>query len=137
MIQVQPLLLEQYVWRLNQHQQDILAEQIIVSSLQQEWNERLVQIFSLLKLDNVEQRIKLAQQWFIEHKDSPSLLLTLGRLHKQKKHWGQAKNYLESSLSQQPLVETYAELADLHEHLNEIADARRCAKKGLHLATDH
>jgi len=134
-IQIQPSLLEQFVHRLNQHKQDVLAEQIIVSSLQQNWNERLVQTFGLLQLDNVEQRIKIAQQWSIEHKDSASLLLTLGRLHKQLKHWGQAKNYLESSLSRQPLVATYAELTDLHEQLNEVADAHRCAKKGLYLAT--
>ena len=136
-IQAQPSLLEQFVHRLNQQKQDVLAEQIIVSSLQQNWNERLVQIFGCLQLDNVEQRIKIAQQWFIEHKDSASLLLTLGRLHKQLKHWGQAKNHLESSLSRQPLVATYAELADLHEQLNEVADARRCAKKALHLITHY
>jgi uncharacterized protein HemY len=33
------------------------------------------------------------------------------------------------------MVETYAELTDLYEQLNEIADARRCAKKGLYLVT--
>lgn len=134
-IQEQTPLLELYVHRLHQHKHDVLAEQIIVSSIQQDWNERLVQIFSLLSLDNVEQRIKLAQQWSIDHKDSASLLLTLGRLHKQQKYWGQAKKYLESSLSRQPMVETYAELTDLYEQLNEIADARRCAKKGLYLVT--
>ena len=56
-IQVHPPLLEKFVHRLNQHKQDVLAEQIIVSSLQQEWNEKLVEIFSLLQLDNIEQRI--------------------------------------------------------------------------------
>ena len=87
--------------------------------------------------DNVEQRIKQAQQWLAEHKNSAGLLLTLGRLHKQQKLWGQAKSYLEASLSRRPLVATYAELSEIHEQLNEIADARRCAKKALHLASEN
>ena len=130
-------LLEKYITALYQAHQDILAEQIIVSVLQQNWNETLVQSFGQLNIDNVEQRIKQAQQWLAEHKNSAGLLLTLGRLHKQQKLWGQAKSYLEASLSRRPLVATYAELSEIHEQLNEIADARRCAKKALHLASEN
>ena len=130
-------LLEKYISALYQLRQDILAEQIIVNVLKQDWNEALVQSFGQLNIDNVEQRIKQAQQWLAEHKNSAGLLLTLGRLHKQQKLWGQAKSYLEASLSRRPLIATYAELSEIHEQLNEIADARRCAKKALHLATEH
>ena len=70
-----------------------------------------------------------------DHKESAGLLLTLGRLYKEQKLWGKAKSLLESSLSRRPLVATYAELAEMHEQLNETVDAQRCAKKGLHIAT--
>lgn len=129
-------LLDRYITALYQCHQDILAEQIIVSVLEDDWSEELIQKFSQLNIDNIEQRIQQAKQWLNEHKNSAGLLLTLGRLHKQQKLWGPAKSYLEASLSRQPLVATYAELAEIHEQLNELGDARRCSKKALHLATE-
>ena len=124
-----------YVHALIKHQQDTLAEQIITMQLDKHWDDNLVVEYGILNIDNVEQRIKLAESWLDKHKYSAGLLLTLGRLSKKQKLWGKAKKYLESSLSRRPLAVTYAELADLHEQLNETADAQRCAKKGLHIAT--
>ena len=134
-IQEIPQLMHDYVHALVKHHQDSLAEQIIKMQLDKEWDETLIIEFGLLNIDNAEQRIKLAESWLDKHKYSAGLLLTLGRLSKKQKLWGKAKNYLESSLSRRPLAATYAELADLHEQLNEVADAQRCAKKGLHIAT--
>ena len=134
-IQSNVSLLRQYVHALCKNREDSLAEQIITSYLKQHWDEQLIQEYGVLTLDNTGQRIKQAEAWLQKHKESAGLLLTLGRLHKAEKLWGKAKSYLESSLSRKPLAATYAELADLHEFLNETADAQRCAKKGLHIAT--
>ena len=134
-LQDNPVLMQKFVHALIKHQQDTLAEQIITMQLDKHWDETLVVEYGMLNIDNVEQRIKLAESWLDEHKYSACLLLTLGRLSKKQKLWGKAKKYLESSLSRRPLAVTYAELADLHEQLNETADAQRCAKKGLHIAT--
>ena len=117
------------------HGRDTLAEQIIKTHLDNTWDEALIQEYGLLKIDNIDQRIKQSESWLQHHKESAGLLLTLGRLHKKQKLWGKAKNYLESSLSRRPLAATYAELAEIHEFLDENADAQRCAKKGLHIAT--
>jgi HemY protein len=134
-LQDNPELMLTYVHALIKHQQDTLAEQIITMQLDKHWDDNLVVEYGILNIDNVEQRIKLAESWLDKHKYSAGLLLTLGRLSKKQKLWGKAKKYLESSLSRRPLAVTYAELADLHEQLNETADAQRCAKKGLHIAT--
>jgi HemY protein len=134
-LQDSPELMHAYVHALIKHQQDALAEQIITMQLDKQWDDNLIVEFGTLNIDNAEQRIKLAESWLDKHKYSASLLLTLGRLSKKQKLWGKAKKYLESSLSRRPLAETYSELADLHEQLNETADAQRCAKKGLHIAT--
>ena len=137
-IQSDTMLLRQYVHALSKNREDVLAEQIITTQSKTQWDEHLIREYGVLALDNVEQRIKQSEAWLEKHKESASLLLTLGRLYKQQKLWGKAKSYLESSLSRKPLAETYAELADLHEFLDEITDARKCAKKGLHIATrDH
>lgn len=130
-----PELMHTYVHTLIKHGRDTLAEQIIKMQLDESWDEVLIQEYGLLKIDNVEQRSKQAEEWLKQHKESAGLLLTLGRLFKAQKLWGKAKSYLESSLSRKPLATTYAELADLHESLDEPVDAQRCAKKGLHIAT--
>ena len=128
-------ILNAYVHILIKHHRDILAEQIIKTQLDQRWDESLIQEYGLLKIDDIDKRIKQSENWLAQHKDSAGLLLTLGRLYKNQKLWGKAKSYLESSLSRRPLASTYAELAELHEFLNETVDAQRCAKKGLHIAT--
>jgi len=130
-----PKLMHAYVHTLIKHGRDTMAEQIIKSQLDESWDEILIQEYGLLKIDNAEQRAKQAEEWLKHHKESAGLLLTLGRLFKAQKLWGKAKSYLESSLSRRPLAATYAELADLHESLDEPIDAQRCAKKGLHIAT--
>ena len=134
-IQSDTPLLRLYVHALSKNRQDVLAEQIITTQLKDQWDEQLIREYGVLALDNVEQRIKQAESWLSKHKESAGLLLTLGRLYKHEKLWGKAKSYLESSLSRKPLAETYAELADLHEFLDEPTEAQKCAKKGLHIAT--
>lgn len=128
-------LLHSYVHMLIKHGRDNIAEQIIKSHLDESWDELLIQEYGLLNIDNIEQRTRQSEDWLKQHKDSAGLLLTLGRLYKSQKLWGKAKSYLETSLSRKPLVATYAELAELHELLDEPIDAQRCAKKGLHIAT--
>ena len=130
-----PTLLHSYVHTLIKHRRDTIAELIIKNQLDESWDEMLIQEYGLLKIENIEQRTKQSEEWLKHHKESAGLLLTLGRLYKHQKLWGKAKSYLESSLSRKPLVSTYAELAELHELLNEPVDAQRCAKKGLHIAT--
>lgn len=128
-------ILHTYVRALCNNQCDILAEQIIKTELNSQWDETLIQHYGSLKIDNLEQRTKQAENWLDNHKDSAGLLLALGQMCRQQKLWGKAKSYLDSSLSRKPLATTYAELASLHEALDEPIDAQRCAKKGLHLAT--
>ena len=134
-IQSEQELLREYVHALSKNRQDALAEQIITTQLKDQWDEQLILEYGVLALENVGQRIKQAESWLPIHKESAGLLLTLGRLYKHEKLWGKAKSYLESSLSRKPLAETYAELADLHEFLDETTEAQKCAKKGLHIAT--
>jgi HemY protein len=134
-LRANPTLLHTYVHMLIKHGSDTKAEQIIKNELDTNWDETLIQEYGLLKIDNLPQRTKQSEDWLQRHKDSAGLLLTLGRLNKSQKFWGKAKSYLESSLSRKPLVGTYAELAELHELLDQPVDAQRCAKKGLHIAT--
>ncbi|MCY4642443.1 MAG: hypothetical protein OXC41_07075 [Gammaproteobacteria bacterium] len=109
------------------------AAALAVDILNSRWNTGLVRLYGLLEHANATRALHQAEQWIKEHDQDATLHLTLGRLCKHAQLWGKAKSYLESSLSREPLPETYAELAALHEHLDETEDAHRCAKKGLEL----
>ena len=111
------------------------AETLIANALDSKWDTELVHQYGLLQLDDPSHALNKAEQWAQQHDDDANLFLTLGRFCKRAQLWGKAKSYFESSLSRKPLAETYAELAVLHEHLNELDDAHICTKKGLKLAT--
>ena len=110
------------------------AESIITKRLENNWDSKLVYQYGLLKLDDYSHALKNAERWAKNHTNDVNLYLTLGRLCKRAQLWGKAKSYFESSLSRKPLPEAYAELAALHEQLDEPEDAHRCIKKGLKLA---
>ena len=114
---------------------DTEAEALISKSLNDAWDSKLVYLYGLLKLDDYTSALKNAEQWAQSHTNDPNLYLTLGRLCKRAQLWGKSKAYFESSLSRKPLPEAYAELAALHEQLDEVDDAYQCTKKGLKLAT--
>jgi len=124
-----------YVEALRMQGKHDTAEKFIVAELANNWNSELVHQYGFLKQDDPNTALKQAEQWVQQHTDDANLYLTLGRLCKRTQLWGKAKAYFESSLSRKPLAETYAELAALHEQLDELDDAHRCAKKGLNLAT--
>ena len=117
--------------RLDKHTD---AESIIAKRLENQWDTKLVYQYGLLKLDDYSHALKNAESWAKNHTNDANLYLTLGRICKRAQLWGKAKSYFESSLSRKPLPETYAELAALHEQLDEPEDAHRCTKKGLKLA---
>ena len=123
-----------YVEALRTQEKHAVAATLINHALEKNWNTNLVRQYGLLELDDPNHALKKAETWVETHSNDANLYLTLGRLCKRAQLWGKAKSYFESSLSRKPLAETYAELAVLHEHLDETDDAQRCAKKGLKLA---
>ncbi len=124
-----------YVIALRQQGKHELAESTVSNALAENWCSNLVRQYGLIKLKDPSQALNKAEQWVEQHTNDENLYLTLGRICNNAKLWGKAKAYFESSLTRKPLAETYAELADLHEQLDEMDDAYRCAKKGLKLAT--
>jgi HemY protein len=124
-----------YVSALRQQGRHDIAESTAVSALDKKWCTKLVREYGLIDLKDPSQALNKAKQWVDQHTSDENLYLTLGRICNKAQLWGKAKTYFESSLSRKPLAETYAELTTLHEQLNEMGDAHKCAKKGLKLAT--
>lgn len=127
-----PLLLNFYIQALIRHHEDAKAELLIIKQLKKEWFGPLVSTYSLIKSTNPARQFAVAEKWLKKHPDDPYLLLSLGRLCRQRKLWGKAKDYLEKSLiydSSNP--ETYLELGALFENLEEPLQALFWFKKGL------
>jgi HemY protein len=71
-------------------------------------------------------RIAHAERWLNSHPRDASLLLTLGRLCREKQLWGKAQSYLEASLAVEASAEAHLELAGLLENeLEKSAAAER------------
>lgn len=109
------------------------AELIIRNALRKEWLPNLVKQYGLIKSSQLEKQLIFAESLSKDHDNHPLLLLTLGRLCMYNDLWGKARAYLEASVGNKELAESYKELGLLMEYLNEPELAAEYFKKGLFL----
>lgn len=127
-----PSLLNFYIQGLIRHHEDTKAESLIIKQLKKQWFGPLVLTYSLIKSTNPTRQLAIEEKWLKKHPDDPYLLLSLGRLCRQRKLWGKARDYLEKSLIYDSSnSETYLELGELFESLEEPLQALVWFKKGL------
>ncbi len=126
-------LVEQYCNKLIQIKQNDEAEVILRNVLRKEWNPSLIKLYGLVKSSQLEKQLTFAESLSKDHDNHPLLLLTLGRLCMYNDLWGKARAYLEASVGNKELPETYKELGLLMEYLNEPKLAAEYFKKGLFL----
>jgi len=109
------------------------AELILRNALKKEWHPNLVRLYGLVKSSQLEKQLTFAESLSKDHDNHALLLLTLGRLCMHNDLWGKARAYLEASIGNKELSETYKELGLLMEYLNEPGLAAEYFKKGLFL----
>jgi HemY protein len=126
-------LLEAYCNKLTQLKKNDEAELILRNALRKEWQPNLVKQYGLVKSTQIEKQLTFAESLSKDHDNHPILLLTLGRLCMYNDLWGKARAYLEASIGNKELPETYKELGLLMEYLNEPQLAAEYFKKGLFL----
>ncbi len=110
------------------------AQQIIEQALALEWDSELVGLYAECGSGDTVRQIERAEQWLESNRRDAVLLLTLGRLCARQELWGKAQNYLEASISVEPLYSAYLELAQLHDRLGNADAARRHFRQSLDLA---
>jgi len=102
------------------------AAQLVEDFLDSQWDSSLVAAYGECQGGDVVARIAHAEKWLNSHPRDASLLLTLGRLCRQKQLWGKAQSYLEASLAIESSAEAHLELASLLENeLEKSAAAER------------
>jgi len=128
-------LIEIYCNQLIQLENNDEAELLLRNYLRKEWQPQLIKQYGLVKSSQLEKQLLFAESLSKDHDNHPLLLLTLGRLCMYNDLWGKARAYLEASIGNKELPETYKELGLLMEYLNEPKLAAEYFKKGLFISS--
>jgi HemY protein len=110
------------------------AQAIIERSLDTEWDSGLVNLYGECRGPDTLRQIECAERWLKQHREDGTLLLALGRLCAQQQLWGKAQSYLEASIAIEPTYSAHLELAQLHDRLERVEQARTHYRASLELA---
>jgi HemY protein len=128
-------LIADYARRLMDRERGELAEPLLRESLQQQWDEQLVELYGRVEGEDNAKQLSAAETWLKKRPENPALLLALGRLSLRGQLWGKARSYLEASIGAIPSAEAYRELAQLLERLGEKEAAMEYYRAGLELTS--
>lgn len=117
-----PRVVAAYAQALIHHLQDQEAEVILRKTLSKTWDDSLIDLYGILRVNDVAEAIRNAESWLKYYPQNPYLLRALGRLNLRNHLWGLARDYFQRSLVVQKNAETYAELARL---LNSLGDSQK------------
>ena len=126
-----PVLLCAYCERLMDLGAESEAEHTITAFLKKDWDDQLVRLYGMVKGEDLEKQVLLAESWLQERPNNAMLLLSLGRLSMQLQNWDKARSYFESSLSSRKSAEAFGELGRLLGHLGEHKESSEYFQKGL------
>jgi len=129
-----PDVIEHYAKQLVQLKASGEAESTLRLYLNKNWQESSIILYSELDVMVNNKELEMAEAWLKDHQHNAYLLLALGKMCISRSLWGKAKNYLEASISINPMPENYLKLARLlEEHMHEPAAAQEHYRQGLHL----
>lgn len=110
------------------------AHQLLVNSLEAEWDSELAALYGDCHTASIVAQIEQAEKWLTQHPRDANLLLALGKLCVQQKLWGKAQNYLEASISLKPSYAAYVALEQLAERLGRSDESRHYAQKAREIS---
>lgn len=129
-------LLSLYVRFLIEHGERSRPESMLRHRIRSQWDEDLVYLYGFVEGGNPSQQLIAAEKWLKSHPESPSLLLTLGRLSLRNHLWGKARSYLDQSGEIDPRPETFMLLGKLLEQTGENVVAGEFFRKGLGISVN-
>jgi len=110
------------------------VEQLIIKSLGQKWDDRLVEAYGLFNASDPNEQLKRTEKWLDDYAKNENLLLALGRICVRAKLWGKAQSYLEASIGVKPMAASCLALAELlGDQLQQKDKASKYYQKGLEL----
>ncbi len=110
-----------------------LTENVVRTSLKQEWNPALLLPYASPGPDDAGKRLKQCEKWLLDHPDDAGLHLALGRLCAREQLWGKARFHMIRSLELQPAVAGYDALGQLLERQGDLELAMACFRNALRM----
>lgn len=89
------------------------AESLLAGLLERNWSHAAVEAYGRARSTRPDTALARAKAWEAAHPHNPVLMLALGRLCLQNRHWEEARHYFEATLALQKSPEAYAELIRL------------------------
>jgi HemY protein len=112
------------------------AAEIIVASLEREWDSELVDLYGECRLGDATRQLEQAERWLVIHSQDAALLRVLGTLCQRQQLWGKAQTYLEASLALDNSWRTQLALGEMLGRLDRGDEANKHFVAALKLATD-
>ncbi len=110
---------------------DSLAQQLLIDSLNAQWDSELVAVYGECHTDDVVAQIRQAEKWLVLNSQDAGLLLALGKLCLHQQLWGKAQNYLDASISIAPGQAAYTVLAKLAEKMGKSGEAFKYRQQAM------
>ena len=122
-----------YAARLQAQHEHEEAQQVLMSALEKDLDERLLCQLSRLPVTDPTATLSKMEKWAASDPDTAALLMAMGRICLQDKLWGKARSLLNQSITRKPTAEAYQALADLCQETDEAEEALLAYKAGLEL----
>jgi HemY protein len=112
------------------------AAEIIVRSLERQWDSELVELYGECRLNDATRQLEQAERWLAAHNEDAALLQVLGTLCERAQLWGKAQTYFEASLALENRWRTHLTLGEMLGRLGRADEANAHFVAALKLATD-
>lgn len=130
-LQKHPAIVAIYAEYLLDNKQYEAAEAILKMILRKVLDDRLLELYAILPSNNPIKKLARAEGWLKANPENSALLLCLGRICKQQKLWGKARQYLEKSTRLMGSPAVHLELGQIMEMQNDLRGALDSYSKGL------
>lgn len=106
----EPPVVAAYAKRAAMLHWDDAALRSLEQALDHRWDETLIRLYGALPVEKFDSRRASAQRWLSQHRDSPGLMLTLGRLARHQHQWHQGEEFLRRAIELDAGAEAWEEL---------------------------
>lgn len=111
------------------------AEQLVIKSLEQQWDDDLIEVYGRSEASDANVQLQRAEKWLDDFGHNENLLLALGRISMRARLWGKAQGYFEASIGARPTPAACLALAELFEQeLQQPDKAAEYYQQGLKLS---
>ena len=107
------------------------AEKVLRGAIKRTWDERLVNLYGNISDASPKSMLKHAERWLLDHDDSASLKLALGRLGIAAGRLEDAENWLQQAAADGRMAEAYAALGKVREEAGDGDLALDFYRRGL------